>query len=157
MLLRDEGFAISSNLGKSLQKIRKFLVKEFKIPLLMTPVQEKETLITPLKDNQKFPLEKNIKKMFEAIKRVSQHQDQHTQNQFLSNLSLVKKKRSALPFGFKSESTKSICAFMHFNMESVQILKYMLKERDYMCKIDLKNAYSIIPIDKTCRRLVRFL
>ena len=91
MFLWDEGFAITSNLGKSLQKIRKFLVKEFKIPLLMTLVQEKETLITHLKDNQKFPLEKNIKKMFEAIKRVSQHQDQHTQNQFLSNLSLVKK------------------------------------------------------------------
>ena len=91
MLLWDEEFAISSNLGKSLQKIRKFLVKEFKIPLLMTPVQEKETLITPLKDNQKFPLQKNIRKMLETIKRVSQHQGQHNQNKFLSNLYLVKK------------------------------------------------------------------
>ena len=34
---------------------------------------------------------------------------------------------------------------MHFKMEDFQILKYMLKEGDYTCKSDLKNAYFIIP------------
>ena len=42
-------------------------------------------------------------------------------------------------------------------MESLQTLKYMVKERDYMCKIDLKDAYFTIPLDKSCRHLVRFL
>ena len=30
----------------------------------------------------------------------------------------------------------------------------MMKERDYMCKIDLKDAYFTIPLDKSCRHLV---
>ena len=42
-------------------------------------------------------------------------------------------------------------------MESLQTLKYMMKERDYMCKINLKDAYSTVPLDKSCRHLVRFL
>ena len=32
-----------------------------------------------------------------------------------------------------------------------------MKETDYMCKIDLKDTYFIVPLDKSCRHLVRFL
>ena len=32
-----------------------------------------------------------------------------------------------------------------------------MKGRDYMCKIDLKDAYFTVPLDKLCRHLVRFL
>ena len=86
------------------------IVKGYKIPLLRTPVQEKIPLNTPLKENQKFLVEKEIKEMFEkgAIKNVSQHKDQHAQNQFLSNLFLVKK-RWGLPSGYKSENSESVC------------------------------------------------
>ena len=48
-------------------------------------------------------------------------------------------------------------AYMHFKMESLQALTYMMKERDYMCKIDLKDAYFTVPLDKSCHHLVRFL
>ena len=33
----------------------------------------------------------------------------------------------------------------------------MLKEGNYMRKIDLKDAYFTVPLEKPCRRLVRFL
>ena len=70
------------------------IVKGYKIPLLRTPVQEKIPLNKPLIENRKFLVEKEIKKMLEkgAIKKVSQHKYQHAQNQFLSNLFLVRKK-----------------------------------------------------------------
>ena len=47
--------------------------------------------------------------------------------------------------------------YMPFKMESLQTLKYMMKERDYMCKIDLKDAYFTVPPDKSCLDLMRFL
>ena len=46
---------------------------------------------------------------------------------------------------------------MQLKMESLQTLKYMTKETDYMCKIDLKDAYFTVPIAKSCRDLMRFL
>ena len=42
-------------------------------------------------------------------------------------------------------------------MESLQTLKYMMKERDHMYKIDLKDDYFTVPLDKSCRHLVKFL
>ena len=42
-------------------------------------------------------------------------------------------------------------------MYSLQILKYILKEGDYMCKIELKDAYFTVPPDKICHYLVRFI
>ena len=46
---------------------------------------------------------------------------------------------------------------MSFKMESLQTLKYVMKERDYMCKIDLKDAYFVVPLDKSCHHLARLL
>ena len=45
---------------------------------------------------------------------------------------------------------------MHFKMESLQTLKYMMKERDNICKTDLNDAYFAVPLDKSRRHLVRF-
>ena len=118
----------------------------YKISLLRTPAQEKIPLNTPLKENQKFLVEKETIEMLEkgAIK-VSLQKDQLSQNRFLSNLFVVKKN------GWDYQRVINL----HFKMESLPTLKYM-KERDYMCKINLKDAYFTVPLDKSCRHLVRF-
>ena len=135
------------------------IVKGYNIPLLRIPVQEKTPLNTPLKENQKFLAEKEIKEMLEkrVIKKVSQHKDQYAQNQFLSNLFLVRKKDGSYRPVTNLKTLNQFVPYMHFKMESLQTLKYMMKERYYMCKIDLKDAYFIILLDKSCRHLVRFL
>ena len=114
--------------------------------MLRTPAQEKIPLNTPLKENQKFLVEKETIEMLEkgAIK-VSLQKDQLSQNRFLSNLFVVKKN------GWDYQRVINL----HFKMESLPTLKYM-KERDYMCKINLKDAYFTVPLDKSCRHLVRF-
>ena len=70
-------------------------VKGYKIPLLRTTVQEKISLNTSLKETQKFLLEKEMKEMLEkgAIKKVSQHKDQHSQNSQHSQSFSCKEKR----------------------------------------------------------------
>ena len=64
-------------------------------------------------------MEKEIKEMFEkgAIKKVSQHKDQHAQG-YRPVINL--------------KTLNQFVSYIHFKMEILQTLKYMMKERDYM-------------------------
>ena len=42
-------------------------------------------------------------------------------------------------------------------MEGLHCLKYVLQKGDYICKIDLTDAYLSVPLHKDSRKLVRFL
>ena len=110
------------------------IVKGYRIPLLRTPVQEKSSSEWTSKRNQIFLVEKEIKKMFEkgAIKKVSQHKDQHAQNQFLSNLFLVRKKDGGYRPVINLKTLNQFVPYIHFKIEILQALKYMMKGRDYM-------------------------
>ncbi len=45
---------------------------------------------------------------------------------------------------------------VHFKMEGIHMLKDVLKKGDWMTKIDLKDAYFMIPVAPNHRRLLRF-
>ena len=152
------------NFVQSWEKLTKYqeileITKRCKIPLLRTPVQKKIPLNAPLKENQKFLVEKEIKEMLEkgAITKVLQHKNQHVQNQFLNNFFLIRKKDRGYRPVINLKTLNHFVPSMHFKPESLQILKYMMKERDCLCKIDLKNAYFTVPLDKSCRNLMKFL
>ena len=44
----------------------------------------------------------------------------------------------------------------HFKMEGLHLLRDLLKVGDYMCKIDLKDAYFCVPIHTSQRKYIRF-
>ena len=46
--------------------------------------------------------------------------------------------------------------YQHFKMEGLHLLKEMMQEKDYMCKIDVKDAYLCLPLHPTHRKYVRF-
>ena len=83
-----------------------------------------------------------------AIK-VSLQKNQLSQNQFLSNLFVLKKNGWGYQRVINLKTLNHFVPYMHFIMESLQTLKYMMKERDYMCKIDLIDAYFTVPLDKS--------
>ena len=83
-----------------------------------------------------------------AIK-VSLQKNQLSQNQFLSNLFVLKKNGWGYQRVINLKTLNQFVPYMHFKMESLQTLKYMMKERDYMCKIDLIDAYFTVPLDKS--------
>ena len=45
--------------------------------------------------------------------------------------------------------------YCHFKMEGLQNLKYTLPKGDYMCKLDLKDYFSV-PFEKNSRQFVCF-
>ena len=47
--------------------------------------------------------------------------------------------------------------YEHFKMESIHMLKDLLKKGDYMVKIDLKDAYLTVPIWQNHQKYLRFL
>jgi hypothetical protein len=44
----------------------------------------------------------------------------------------------------------------HFKMEGVPALREIIEKDDFLCKIDLKDAYTVVPIQKDSRRFLTF-
>ena len=86
-----------------------------------------------------------------AIQKVRSQRDQ-----FLSNLFLVEKKEGGNRPVINLKNLNAYLPYLHFKMEGLHLLKVMLQEKDYMCKVDLKDAYFCIPLHQTARKYVRF-
>ena len=88
-------------------------------------------------------MDKEIKEVLKkgAIKNISQHRDQYAQNQFLNYLFLVRKKDRGYRPVINLKTLNQFVPYIQFKTESFKTLKYMMKERDYMCKVDLKDAF----------------
>ena len=47
--------------------------------------------------------------------------------------------------------------YLHFKMEGLHLLKNMLKEKNYTCKIDLKDPYFCVPLHQNYRKYTGFV
>ena len=57
---------------------------------------------------------------------------------------------------YKLKSSNKFIPCKHFKMEDLHCLKYLLQENDFLCKIDLKDAYFLVPLCMSSRKCVRF-
>ena len=75
---------------------------------------------------------------------------------FVSNVFLVPKKEDKwrLILNLKALNTYTVCE--HFKMEDIRSVKDLLVRGDYMCKLDLKDAYLSVPITAAHRRYLQF-
>ena len=71
-----------------------------------------------------------------------------SKGEFASNLFLVKKKDRGQRPVINLKQLNAYILYCHFKMEGLQNLKYMLQKGHYMCKLDLKDAYFSIPLEK---------
>ena len=87
--------------------------------------------------------EEEVKAMLEkcAVQKVKE-----MKGQFLSNLFLVSIKGGGNRPVMNLKNLNSIIPYIHFKMEGLHLLKDLLKEKDFMCKIDLKDAYLCVPL-----------
>ena len=78
-------------------------------------------------------------------------------DQFISNLFLVPKRdRKSHPV-INLKDLNTFLQYDHFKMEGIHLLRDLLQPHDWLGKIDLKDAYFVIPIWKNHRKYLRFL
>ena len=76
--------------------------------------------------------------------------------EFLSNLFLVNKKDGGHRPVINLKFLNSFIPYQHFKMEGMHLIKDLLQEHDFLIKIDLKDAYFGIPLDKSSIKYIRF-
>ncbi|CAC5367715.1 unnamed protein product [Mytilus coruscus] len=77
-------------------------------------------------------------------------------DQFLSNWFLVPLKDGGQRPVFNLKQLNQHVMYQHFKMEGLFMIKDLLKVGDFMLKIDLKEAYSVLSISQNHRKFLRF-
>ena len=121
------------------------VVSGYDIQFSVLPKQNKPPHATRLSTQQRKMMKTEVGEMLMkgAIKQVT-----NTRGQFLSNIFLVIKKYGGNRPVINLKNLNSFIPYQHFKMEGLHLLKEMLKEGDFMCKLDLKDAYFCSPSRK---------
>ena len=77
-------------------------------------------------------------------------------NQYLSSLFLVSKRNGGNRPVINLKHLNKFIPYLHFKMEGLNLLQNILQKGDYMCKLDLKDAYFCVSLKKEPRKYVRF-
>ena len=77
-------------------------------------------------------------------------------NQYLSNLYLISKGYGGNGSVINLKHLNNFISYKHFKMEGLNLLQNMLQTGEYMCKLDLKDAYFCVPLKTESRKYVRF-
>ena len=75
---------------------------------------------------------------------------------FVSNVFLVPKSEGRWRLILNLKALNQFVIHEHFKMEDIRCVKDLLNWGDYMCKLDLKDAYLSIPIQQSFRKFLKF-
>ena len=79
-----------------------------------------------------------------------------SQGGFVSNIFTVPKSSGKVWLILNLKSLNMFLEYEHFKMEDIQCIKDLLSRNDFMCKLDLKDAYLTVPIHPFHWRFLRF-
>jgi len=98
-------------------------------------------------------VDKEVQSLLEkgAIKEI-----QSEEGKFFSSIFLVEKKDSGQRPVINLKRLNSYIPYNHFKMEGLYLLKDLLLEGDFMCKVDLKDAYFVVPLHCSSQEFVCF-
>ena len=95
-------------------------------------------------------------KVLEMLEKGAIQKVVPTKGQFLSNLLLVEKKDGGNRAVINFKNLNEFIPYKHFKMEGLHCVKFFLEQDELLCKIDLKEAYFSVPLNKNSQRFVRF-
>ena len=127
-------------------------VRGYRIPLLSRPHQWRKRVTKARSLEQRALLLQAISDLVskEAVRQVVE-----TEDQFLSTLFLVKQASKTRPI-FNLKTLNNHVHTEKFKLESLDLVKSMLKRNDYLMKLDLKDAYYSVPIAEDHKKYLRF-
>ena len=76
---------------------------------------------------------------------------------FISNVFLAPKKDGGQRSVINLKKLNEHVHTEHFKMEGTHLLKDLLRKRDWMAKVDLKDAYVMVPIHREDRDFLKFI
>ena len=84
-------------------------------------------------------------------------ESEHEVGEFISNIFVVPKPNGKYRPIINLKYLNQFIKYEHFKQEHFVIVLYLIQESDYFTSIDLKDAYFSIPLNKECRKYVKFM
>jgi hypothetical protein len=129
------------------------IIRGWEIPLLNRPTQGK------FRQYQSNRLQKELisEEVQDMLRKGAIRKTLPCKDQILSNIFLREKKEGTYRPIVNLKQVNGSIAYQKFKMESLKDIKNLLLKGDFMVKIDLKDAYFVVPLSETSGKFVRFL
>ena len=121
------------------------IVQGFRILFSKTPLQHTLAQATRVSQEERLWMRKG------GIQKV-----QPEPGQFLRNLFLVDNKDGGHRPAIKFRYLNAFIPYQYFKVEGMYLIKDLLQEKDFLIKVDLKDAYFGIALDKTSKKYISF-
>jgi len=130
------------------------VVKGYQLELVQIPFQINQVTSVASSQRERQTIATEIQSLLAkgAITRAYPQTDQ-----FTSRLFVIPKKDRSLRPEINLKPLNTFMANHHFKMEGISWVKELLKEGDWMCSVDLKDAYLLVAIAKQHRKYLRFV
>ena len=127
------------------------------IEFMSPPVQHSWPGMPSLPPPQEKVLDQEMKELLakKAIHQVLTHTPSN--RGFISSIFIVPKKDGGNRPVINLKPLNQFLIYEHFKMEGIHMLRDLLKQNDYLVKIDLKDAYLTVLIWKDHQKYLRFL
>ena len=113
---------------------------------------------TLVQSTVRHPLQFSCSEKIDALlEKEALHVVKPVSDQFISNLFLVLKRDGKSRPVINLKDLNTFLQYDHFKMEGIHLLRDLLQPHDWLGKIDLKDAYFVIPIWKNHRKYLRLL
>ena len=134
-------------------------VKGFQIPFVGQPVQHQRPAIPCFPLEQLVQIQEEISSLREkgAISVVADPSHSQKQTEFFSNLFLVLKKNGSMRPVINLKALNQWVETPHFKMEGLPTLQDLLRQGDWLVKVDLKDAYFTVPVHPDHHPYLRFV
>ena len=128
-------------------------IQGYEITLKEHVYQQKEPNIPEFSITEMVHLEKCIEKLknMNVIKVTT-----NEKNQFVSSYFIVPKPDGSYRFILNFKKFNEFVNSQHFKMEDIRTAINILQRDDFMCSIDLKDAYFMIPVKNKYRKYLKF-
>ena len=131
------------------------VIQGYQLELLSTPTQHLQLTFPRLTQVEQKVLDQEVQELLDkqAVHQISASDIAG----FISSLFVVPKKDGGNRPVVNLKPLNQFLVYEHFKMEGIHMLRDLLRQGDYLVKIDLKDAYLTVPIWKGHQKYLRFL